>query len=132
VWEFPVTTLVDRPPAGLRPLHVTAASFGEFRTVVEHAVAQQWFAVVIVLHSFEFVRVGRADLDNPAARQRLLARRFEKICAYLADHRDRLQPCHFADLDQVAIAEGLPGTVPRSRYTRTGWRMAQQLASRFY
>jgi hypothetical protein len=132
VWEFPVTTFVDRPPSARRPLHVCACSLAEFRTVLEHAAANGWFAVVIVLHSFEFVRVDRLPGGKPAAPQRLLARRFEHICDYLAAHRDRFQPCHFADLDPAEIPAAQRVPPPLSHRGRTAMRHLAQLASRVY
>jgi hypothetical protein len=132
VWEFPVTSFVDRPPAGRRPLHVCATSLGEFRAVLEHAAAHHWFAVVIVLHSFEFVRVARLSAGKSAPPQRLLADRFERLCAYLADNRDKHQTCHFADLDEVALPCAAQPVVPASSLARTALRQIEQLASRLY
>jgi hypothetical protein len=132
VWEFPVTTFVDRPPAARRPLHVCACSLAEFQTVLEHAAANSWFAVVIVLHSFEFVRVDRLPGGKPAAPQRLLARRFERICEYLAAHRDRFRPCHFADIDPAEIPAERRVPPPVSHRGRTAMRHLAQLASRVY
>lgn len=131
VWEFPVTGFVDRLPAARRPLHVCACSLAEFRTVLEHAAATGWFAVVLVLHSFEFVRVDRLAGGRPGP-QRLLARRFEQLCAYLAANRDRFQPCHFADLDPAEIPAGRQLAPPVSTRGRTAMRHLAQLASRLY
>lgn len=128
VWEFPVTTFIDRPPAKRRPLHVCAASFAEFRTVLEHAVASDWFAVVITLHSFEFVRVdGKA-----AAPQRLLADRFERLCAYLAENAEKFETSHFADIDEAMVPQAAQPVVAASSRGRTAMRQVQQLVSRFY
>jgi hypothetical protein len=132
VWEFPVTTFIDRPPRGRRPLHVCAASFGEFEMVLSHAAANDWFAVVIVLHSFEFVRVGRVSASKGGAPQKLLARRFERLCKFLAEHRDRFPTCHFADLDAAAIPDADERDVATSRSGRTALRMLEQLVSRVY
>ena len=129
VWEFPVTFFVDRPPKGTRPLHVTACTVAEFALALEHAYAQGWFAVVIVFHSFEFVRV--AALDRPGARvgpQRLLARRFERLCRYLSQHRERFATSCFADLSTVPSPPA--GQSPaRSNLVRTLARKASQLLS---
>ena len=129
IWEFPVTFFVDRPPRGVRPLHVTACTFAEFQLVLEHAYAQGWFAVVAVLHSFEFVRISA--LDRPgglAGPQRVLSRRFERLCQYLARHRDRFVTSRFAD--QTAIREPVAGQSPaRSTLVRTVARQASQLLS---
>ena len=96
VWEFPVTNFVDRPPSGWRPLHVCATSLGEMRMVLEHARDHRWYAVVIVLHSFEFVRVESLAARRDVAPQRLLADRFERLCGYLAEHAREYETCHFA------------------------------------
>jgi hypothetical protein len=132
VWEFPVTAFIDRPPHGRRPLHVCATSFDEFRAVLEHASARNWFSVVIVLHSFEFVRVGRLSGGRTAAPQRLLADRFERLCGYLADNKGQHQTCHFRDLDEAALSHATPAAMPASSRTRTAMRQIEQLASHLY
>jgi len=131
-WEFPVTNFIDVPPAGRRPLHVCATSLGEFRTVLEHAAARGWFAVVIVLHSFEFVRLQRLSAGRPGASHRLLADRFERLCGYLADNTDKHQTCHFADLDAAAVPDAEQPPVPSSSLARTAMRHVEQLASYVY
>jgi hypothetical protein len=131
VSEFPMTTFADRWPSGRRPLHVCAASLAEFRLVLEHAASQDWQAVVIAMHSFEFVRVNRIGYPGNPSPQRLLARRFEQICAYLAENRSRFRTCHFRDESPTfAYRENHP-TVPRSSLVRTAMRHVEQLASRF-
>jgi len=133
VWEFPVTNFVAGPwNNAQRPLHVCAASFGEFRAVLEYAAAGGWLAVVIVLHSFEFVRVGRLAAGKAVASQKLLSSRFERLCAYLAANRDKFETCHFADLDRSAFLNVAQPAVPASTRTRTAWRNVEQLASRLY
>jgi hypothetical protein len=133
VWEFPVTNFVAGPLNNTRrPLHVCAASFGEFRAVLEHAAAGNWLAVVIVLHSFEFVRVGRLAAGKAAASQKLLSSRFERLCAYLAANRDKFETCHFADLDRSALPNVAQPAIPASTRARTVWRNVEQLASRLY
>jgi hypothetical protein len=129
VWEFPVTFFLDRPPRGKRPLHVTACSFAEFVLALEHAYAQGWFAVVIVLHSFEFVRVAALDrVGGRVGPQRLLVRRFERLCRYLSRHRERFVTSCFAEMSSVPAApEGQ--TPARSNVARTLVRQASQLLS---
>ena len=130
VSEYPVTGFADRSPAGRRPLHVCAASLGEFRLVLEHAAAESWDAVVIVMHSFEFVRVGRIERAGAAVPQRLLARRFERICAFLAENRSRFRTCHFRDEFPCPAGREIHPPMPRSSLVRTAMRHVEQLASR--
>src|SRR5687768_50846 len=132
VWEVPVTSFIDRPPGGRRPLHVCAASLAEFRTVLEHAADSRWFGVVIVMHSFEFVRVNQLRQRRGAASQRLLAHRFEGLCTYLATNTDRFQTCHFSDLDGDPVSDPSNAAPATSSYTRTASRYLQQAVSRIY
>ncbi len=132
IWEFPVTSFIDRPPAGRRPLHVCAASLSEFRTVLEHAFEHDWFAVVIVLHSFEFVRVNRIASGSEPASQRLLVDRFERLCTYLSENADRFETSTFSGLREDALPETEQPLVATSSRTRTVMRQIQQLASVFY
>ncbi len=132
VWEFPVTNFVDRPPSGWRPLHVCATSLGEMRMVLEHARDHGWYAVVLVLHSFEFVRVERLAAGRDAAPQRLLADRFERLCGYLASHPQDFATCHFGEIDESRIPVTPPPPAPVSSHARTAMRYVQQLASRVY
>jgi hypothetical protein len=130
--EFPVTNFIDMPPAGRRPLHVCATSLSEFRVVLEHAAASDWFAVVIVLHSFEFVRLQRLSAGKAGASHRLLADRFERLCTYLAENTSKHQTCHFADLDAASVPNAAQPPVPSSSLARTAMRHVEQLASYVY
>lgn len=129
--EFPVTTFADLPPAGRRPLHVCAASLAEFRMVLDHADAQGWDAVVVVLHSFEFVRVERTG-PGAVAPQRLLARRFERLCAFLDANRSRFATRHFSGLGAAVTDRAGHPALPQSSRARTAMRHLEQLASRVY
>jgi hypothetical protein len=132
MWEFPVTYFFDHSPAGKRPLQVCACSFDEFRMALESAFAAKWFAVVIVFHSFEFVRVDRLARHRPVTAQRLLTRRFENLCAYLGANKDRFDTITFAELDPASVPEDLPEIPVHSTMARTAKRYIEQIASRFY
>jgi hypothetical protein len=132
VWEIPVTHFIDRPPDGRRPFHVCACSLAEFRAGLAHALRARWYGLVIVFHGFEFVRVDRLSNGGRATAQRLIAARFEALCAYLAAHRDRFETCHFANLDPPASPAEVDLAALQSNRTRTALRQLEQLASRFY
>jgi hypothetical protein len=132
VWEFPVTHFLDHSAFGMRPLQVCACSFTELRQVLDSAFDAGWFAAVIVLHSFEFVRVQRLRTGKPVTPQRLLARRFEALCAHLEANADRFETSKFADIDPAHIPVVDCESPLRSTRTRTALRYAEQLASRFY
>jgi len=129
---FPVTHFVDGSRRGVRPLHVTACSFDEFRHVLDASVEQQRAIVVIVVHSFEFVRVGSMSRGRLTEPQRLLIRRFEKICGYLNEHKAVLRSSHFHEIRGESF-DGDEFVEPiQSSRQRTIARIAQQLMSRVY
>lgn len=131
IWEFPVTNFVDRPPSGRRPLHLCACSFGEFSSVLDRAEYAGWSHVVIVLHSFEFMRVNRISSSHIAPR-RLLAARFERLCAFLAENRARFRTRHYSEID-IGNLQAPHIAVPiLSNRVRTFRRYAEQAFSRFY
>jgi peptidoglycan/xylan/chitin deacetylase (PgdA/CDA1 family) len=132
VVEFPVTSFVDRPPDGRRPLQLGACSLSEIRYVLEQAAAARWPAIVIVMHSFELMRVGRFQNGGPAAHSRLLVRRFERLCEYLAANRKRMKTCHFSDVDLASLEDLDKAPDIISSPLRTRARQVEQLISRFH
>jgi hypothetical protein len=132
VWEFPQTHFVDRPPTGRRPLQVCAASLAEFRHVLEGAYAKQWTSVVIVTHSFEFVRTDRLERTGVVGPRRLVGARFGAICKYLARHRDRFETTLFRDVTPEALIAPHDQSPPESNRARTLARQASQALSLIY
>ncbi len=118
--EVPVTQIEDAP-GRLRHLQLCAVSSEELEAALLHAEAERHPAVTLVSHSFE---LATRDGERP---NRTLCRRFERLCAFLAEHRDRLPTAHFTDLEGLPLdAEAAP--LP-ARRLRTARRMAEQLWS---
>jgi len=133
VWEFPQTYFVDRPPNGRRPLQVCAASLSEFRHVLDDAHSRHWSCVVIVTHSFEFVRTERLERKNELVKpRRLLGARFEAICSYLARHRDRFETALFCDAVPEALRPPRDERPTESSRARTLARQTSQALSLIY
>lgn len=132
VTEFPVTQFLDGSRRGIRPLHVNACSFDEFRFVVDAAIEQERLTIVVVFHCFEFVRVSRISRGRLTSPQRMLIRRFEKICHYLAAQNTILETCHFRDIRLPVSNLQVNPTPIRSSRMRTSSRMAQQMLSHLY
>lgn len=118
--EVPVTVIEDRPGA-VRPFQICALSIGEMAAALDHAAAEEHGAVNIVSHSFE---LATRDGTRPHA---LHIRRFEALCALLADRRDMLPTKTFGEQPELALDRDDRPLGP-SRM-RTGWRQAQQLWS---
>lgn len=120
VIEIPVTVIEDRP-GRIRNLQLTAVSIEELRSALRHAAAERHPIVTIVSHSFEL-----ASRDGRRA-NRMLCRRFERLCAFLARAADELPTVHFTDLGGLAL--GAPAAPLPPRLARTARRMAQQMLS---
>lgn len=102
VWEIPVTTFETGAwgMRSLKPLEVSAVSFWEMRQVLEQAerIGQQ--IVVVILHSFSFLK--RADVQFQRMRaDRLVIRRFQGLCRFLRENRHRFRARTFSDLAQL-------------------------------
>jgi hypothetical protein len=117
VIEIPVTQIEQR--AGrLRHLQICAVSFDEMRAALLHASGHGHPVATIVGHSFELAAGGGRRANA------VLVRRFERLCRFLADHRERLPTAHFADLGDLSI-EADASPLPFGPL-RTAARMAQQ------
>lgn len=98
VWEIPLTvcqTGVGRL-AGLKPLDIGAVSFIEIKRALQQAGELGMTSVTMILHSFSLLK--KADIQFRRIRaDRLVIRRFKRVCRYLAEHRDRFRVVTFAD-----------------------------------
>jgi peptidoglycan/xylan/chitin deacetylase (PgdA/CDA1 family) len=120
VVEVPVTQL-EAAPGSLRPLQLCAVSVRELREALHHADEMDHPTTTIVSHSFE---LASRDGLRP---NRTVRSRFEALCAFLAEHRERLPTAHFADLADLPL--GCPAWPLPARRLRTTARMVQQLWS---
>lgn len=99
VWEIPVTTFETGAWSmrGLKPLEVSAVSFGEIQKVLDQAESLGQEAVTIILHSFAFLK--RADVQFRKMRADFLViRRFEKLCQFLRRNRERFRTLTFSEM----------------------------------
>lgn len=102
VMELPVACFKDYGPVGrgnMRGLQVTACSFAEQRKYLFDLHEANAPIAVIVTHPFEFLQWSGPDYSNLRA-NRLVQRRFERLCAFLAENDDCFDVvpiCHFAE-----------------------------------
>lgn len=122
VWEVPVSVFIDRP-GHYRHAQIGASSFAEIRTALEFADASGLSTFVIVGHGFEFMNARR---DAPVP---VLIRRFDKLCRYLAEHRDRFRVTRFDTIDPDAWRM-TPDRFYSSSSFSTALRMAEQAVVR--
>ena len=93
ITEFPVTCFVDRGPVGrgrLRPMQITACSFEEQRASLDELHRAGASIAVIVTHPFEFLKWTGAAFSRMRP-NRLVQRRLQRLCAFLADNGDRFE-----------------------------------------
>jgi hypothetical protein len=125
VREFPVSWFYDSPG---HPRHVQlcACSSGEITAALWNAWRQGWHSFVIVAHSFELLAGRkRRPIITP---DRIVIRRFNRLCRFLADHRDKFRTVGFGDVLATDVSES--GRPISSTLLRTAWRSAEQLARR--
>lgn len=123
VWEFPVTGFRDYP-GHHRHAQLCACSFAEMRNALLDAWQADWYAFVIVLHSFELVKHRQSAAH--VAPDRLSIRRFEQLCAFLAMHKDKFRTMRFSEVDLQSIPVSRPLAPLRSRLADTARRIVEQ------
>jgi hypothetical protein len=128
VWEFPITFFRDWPGHG-RHAQPCACSGRELEHILMQAWRRGWYAVVLVSHSFELLK-DRQQAEVPPTPDRAVIRRFERLCRFLAAHRDKFRTLGFADVDVNDIPTAQPQRPLRSRLHYTGGRLVEQLVRR--
>lgn len=132
VSEVPVTRFQDGVTTGGRPLSLVGVGYLEMRHVLECLHASGAPLAAIVMHSGEFVKTERINVGKQITPRRLVMRRFEGLCRYLAVHRDRFETRFVADDEAMADDQAIVPSMPTGRAWHTSWRMAEQLLSRWY
>jgi hypothetical protein len=124
IWEFPVSHWTDRL-GNQRHAQLCSSSFAELTGALLKAHKAGWHSFVIVSHSFELLKKRRRRIDNPAP-DPLVVRRFQKLCRFLSDHRDKFRTCGFNDIDPVDLPSHPSQHALRSPVRRTLWRTLEQ------
>jgi hypothetical protein len=134
VWEFPVTTFETGAwkMRGLKPLEVSAVSLWEMQRVLEQAERLGQRTVIVMLHSFGFLK--RADVQFRRMRpDRIVIRRFRGLCAFLRRYPERFRVTTFSELPGMAVPvpqQDLP--LPRMGSLVPAARRLAQAVNRFY
>jgi len=120
VCVYPVSAIND--VLGLRHLQVTACSFSEFKFALDKAEAENWDSLVLVSHNFELLDHSKTKADV------LLRKRFQKLCEYLGEHKDRFNVKLLSEAKQKTFSSDV---IPfQSNLIRTGSRYLEQLSRR--
>lgn len=123
VIEYPLTVYQDRP-GRRRQAQVGSTSFGEFTRLLRQGCAQRRNAFVIISHNFEMLVQGKSEPDA------IVARRFSRLCQFLAEYPEDFNPITFAEADdQVEPCEPPVLTSPP---WSVAWRTMEQVWRRTY
>lgn len=109
VIEYPASLI--RNGRSLRHLQLGACSFGEMKAALWAAHDAGWQSVVILAHNFDLMNRAKNGPD------RVLVRRFRKLCEFLDRHRDTFRTTWFNDLDD-RVADRQPEALAVGRYPR--------------
>lgn len=117
VLEVPMGVFTDGL-GRLRHAQITACSFGEIKAALNQAHRKGWETFVLLSHSVELLNATQSR-QNP-----VVARRFVKLCRYLADNRDRFPTIDFSS----STLKPYPGEAAAlsGNLTHTLGRMAEQ------
>tara|TARA_R110002072_G_scaffold83294_6_gene189190 strand:- start:368 stop:1354 length:987 start_codon:yes stop_codon:yes gene_type:complete len=111
ILEYPVTCFSDSGPVGRgrrRPLQVTSISAAEQISTLENVHAMGGSVAVILTHPFEFLKREQVRFTRMRP-NRLVQRRFERLCAYLAANSDRFDVVPMSKIgDELTTEEALP------------------------
>ena len=127
VIEFPVTFFHDWP-GHQRPMQLCACSSQELEAVLMAAWRSNWYSLVLVSHSFELLK-SRRRRQGPLV-SRILVKRYQRLCRFLAAHRDKFRTMTFSEVRPEELPPAKPTVPLRSAPYTTVWRYAEQLASR--
>lgn len=120
VIELPIAVFTDYPNH-YRPTQLCAVSTSEMVSVIEQSLAQQRTTTVIVSHSFELLNRSRTKAN------RLVVRRFERLCEMLSERRARAKTTGFTELADAALMEHSLQVAPmQSNIWRTASRTIEQ------
>jgi hypothetical protein len=122
VTELAVTCFRDHGPVGrgrYRPLQISACRFEELRALLNALNEAGGSLAVIVTHPFEFLKWSGPDFSRLRA-NRVVQRRFERLCRFLAQATDRFEA---VSMDRLA-EEGIE---PENAVTLDGRALASTL-----
>ena len=120
VTEVPAT-LIEEHAGALCSFRVSTLSAGDMIAALDHAEEHHHAAVTIACDT--------AALANHAATRAngIHVRRFETLCAQLADRRETLPTCRFDEHPSLRLGQDDVPLAPHP--LRSGWRNAEQLWS---
>lgn len=123
ITEYPMSLFRDGRDH-VRHAQLGACSYRELEWLLRTAAEEQWDSVVILSHNFELMNQAKTRADK------VVERRFEKLCRFLERHDDQFVTCGFRDLEEQPAS--VIRQLPRAPMALTAERISQQLFRRLY
>ncbi len=130
VMEFPITFFRDWP-GHQRHTQICAVSSREMEAALWNAWKENWYSFVIVSHSFELIRRG-VETNKPPQPDGVVVRRFQRLCQFLADHRDKFSTRFFGEIQESEIPDHTLTRGLSSPEYNTVIRMAEQMMRKIF
>ncbi len=126
VTTYPVTVLKDGFGKD-RPAQVGACGFSELREALLSAQIAGTRDFVVVSHNFEMLKPGSSAPDW------IVVKRFERLCAFLAQHSEEFRVRGFAE-DMCLAPDSQQAHLPQPHATwfATGQRYVEQILRRLH
>ena len=125
VTTYPVTVMKDGFGRD-RPAQVGACSFGEMRDALSSAQRAGVANFVVVSHNFEMLKPGSSSPDW------VVVKRFERLCAFLAQYSKQFNVRGFSEDLQLASASSNDAPTSRATWLSTSHRYLEQIQRRLY
>ncbi len=107
VFEFPITSFIENShirSTRFMPMDINGVSFREMRYVLERSTALGPCNIVIILHSFSFIKAYDVQYRKVKPRKTII-RRFKKLCRFLAENNNRFKVMTFSDLNRLQLTD---------------------------
>lgn len=131
IFETPVTNYFDFKLGKikrLRHLDLCAISFHEARSVLQKALKYGMKIVTFILHSFSFLK--KRDVQYQTAKpNKIVIKRFEKLCRYLSNNKNSFRVVTYKDLKKEKLEPSKVQVIPSgsnfltlARYFSQAWQ----------
>ena len=135
IYELPVTNFQE-PEIRKKwnSLQLSASSYPEMRSVLDHAQQAGIRVITFISHSFEFVKTRNLQYLSVKPLN-FLIKRFENFCRYLSENSNRFRAVTFSDLDRLvgqnpAMSEKRETVFYKSTFMQTASRYLENAQAR--
>jgi len=125
VAEFPVTNFNSGIPGSYKPLEISAVSVAEIMATIRCLQKAGCRDAVLVFHSFSFLKNRDARFER-CRPDRLVIRRFRRLCLELSRMREEVEVCVLGEADLARARSPQQQVIPSLGWFRPALRKAVQ------